>query len=88
MRNLFLSVVVVGLIATPVAFAHGHSGGHARHSRHEMHRHAGRSSGHDMQARNAAVAGRNARYIDEEELAVDELASRATDTRLTAIKAN
>ena len=89
MRKFFLSAVIVGLIAPPVAFAHGHSGGHtAIHSRHEMHRHTGRSSSHDMQARDAAGAGRNSRYVDEEELAVDELASKATDTRLTDSKAN
>jgi hypothetical protein len=83
MRNLvLLSAAIASLIAVPSAFAHGKSTGHSRlhaSTRHATHRH------HDSTAtdRTAAVdqtnhsERRSARQPDEEEVAIDELASKA-----------
>ena len=86
MRKLVLAAAIASLIAVPSAFAHGKSTGH--HVRaHANARHAGhanRSNRSSKIADGVAVTDQanqprlsSSRHPDEEELAVDELASKA-----------
>lgn len=84
MHKLVLSLAIASLIAVPSAFAHGNTSGHARmHAsvRHTMHHRGHRAS--QAADRTAALSQSSqssssvGRHPDEEELAVDELASQA-----------
>ena len=88
-KFVLLSAAIVGLIAVPSAFAHGKSASHhgrihasARHAGHYANRSNRNSKIVDSVAAtdqaNQSHSVRSAgRHPDEEELAVDELASKA-----------
>jgi hypothetical protein len=85
MRKLVLAAAIASLIAVPSAFAHGKSTGHGRmhsstsHASHRTHRHGKAIDG--MASTNQANGSKSARGVgrhpDEEEVEVDELASKA-----------
>jgi len=85
MRKLVLTAAIASLIAIPSAFAHGKSTGHGRmhssssHVSHKTHRHGNAVDG--VASTNQASSSKSARGLgrhpDEEEVEVDELASKA-----------
>ena len=84
-KSVLLLVASVSLLVIPAAFAHGKSTSHAR--THSSIDHAGTTNHRDRKAANRFAAEDEAsqsqsthrmeRHPDEEELAVDELASKA-----------
>ncbi len=83
MRKLVLSVAIASLIVVPSAFAHRSTSGHGR--MHASSHHASHKSDQDGRVADRVAASEQAsraqsvrhlgRHADEEELAVDELAS-------------
>jgi hypothetical protein len=86
MRKLVLAAAITSLIAIPSAFAHGKSTGHhgrahanARHASYRANRHSKAVDGvvSTDQANQSRSARSSSRHPDEEEVEVDELASKA-----------